>query len=153
MHRLMDNARRALRGLLRDTRGTVAIITVASIPVVAGFTGLGVDATYWYMVRLQLQTAADAGAVSGSLELVRNNPTVVVSAAKKDAVRNGADPSEVTVNRPPTSGSYAGDTTAVEVIVKRQMPLFFSSILLDDPVTIVVRSVATSTVVGQPFAS
>ena len=123
-------------------------MTFLTIPTICGVTGLAIDVGYWHMARRALQNAADAGAIGGALEIVRKNQAGVTSAAKGDASRNGADPVNVTVNNPPTSGPRAGNPDAVEVIINRPMPLFFSSVFLKDPVTIQVRAVATAKIQG-----
>ncbi len=140
----MDNAGRALRALRRDTCGAVAIITVLVMPVVVGFAGLAVDATYWYMVRLQLQTAVDAAAIGGAFELSNGNDTGVTSTAENDAARNDFDSGigTITVNVPPTSGPDVGDPWKVEVIISQPVSLFFSALFLSGPMTVQVRAVA-----------
>ena len=132
--------------------GYVTIIFALSLAMLLGFVGLAVDTGYLQYLNRQMQTAADAGAVAAGDELSRNctavwdvanrkwtfagmtctgvsgNP-LIVSAAKNDAAMNGfTDGSNgvtVTVNNPPASGFYAGQTYAVEVIVSRRTPLFF----------------------------
>ena len=69
-----------------------------------------------------------------------------MSAARNDAARNGADPTDVGVNVPPVSGPNAGDASSGEVIIEQQQPLLFSRLVMDrmnQTVTIRVRSVAS----------
>ena len=135
--------------LSRDRRGAIALITLLAFPVLAGFVGLGIDASVWYAARRDLQTAADAAAIAAAYEIT-SNPNGLTVAARNDAIRNGFDPnatgSLITVNRPPTSGANAGNTAAVEVIVQHQSNLFLSSLLFSQTVIVRARSVANTSI-------
>ena len=122
------------------------MISVMAFVAIGGLAGLAIDVGYWYMTSRSLQNAADAAAIAGVLEIIHNNPDGIVSAARNDAARNGADPNDVGVNVPPVSGPNAGDASSVEVIIETQQPLFFSRLIMDrmnETVTIRVRSVAS----------
>jgi hypothetical protein len=79
--------------------------------------------------------AADADrcrqrALAGEQELVApNTAATIAGAADQDAASNGftngINGTTVTVNSPPLSGSYQGNTKAVEVIVNQNQPTFF----------------------------
>lgn len=56
-------------GLLREQRGGIAVLAALGAPVLAGFAALAVDAGYAYMVRTELQSAADAAAPAASMRL------------------------------------------------------------------------------------
>jgi Flp pilus assembly protein TadG len=51
---------------LRDECGAVAVMVTVTLPVMVGFMTLAVDATNIYMVKDQLQNAADAAALAGT---------------------------------------------------------------------------------------
>src|SRR5690349_2506286 len=105
--------------LLRDRMGGTAVFFALAAPVALGAAGIGVETGLWYMTRRQAQTAADASAIAGALQLLRGQPTAVVTAAVADSARNGfpnTAPNAVTINTPPTSGSYAGSAQSVEAI-------------------------------------
>ncbi len=57
-------------GFLRDRRGAVAALVAATMTVLFGFAGLGVDVGIWYTLKRQSQSAADNAAISGAIELV-----------------------------------------------------------------------------------
>jgi hypothetical protein len=66
--------RRQIRKNLRqrwpsDQKGAVIVITALSLMVLLGIAGLAVDLGHLYMVRGELQRAADAGAVAGARAL------------------------------------------------------------------------------------
>ena len=139
------HARRHLRRLSRDEDGAMLIIIALMMTMLMGLLGVGIEVGSWYMTRRTLQTAADAAAIAGALEHARGNPGGIVSAAEKEAARNGVsqpDGDSVVVHSPPTSGTLAGRSDAVEAIVTRQQPPLFAAVLQSGPVTISTRAVA-----------
>lgn len=128
-----------------DRRGATAIVFVMSLPIIIGMTGLGVESGYWYFKHRELQTAADVAAIAGAVEK-RAGGTVstITSSATEEAIENGyagASGDTITVNTPPTSGSYQ-DSRSVEVILTANAPRFFSSIFDGEEVLIRTRGVA-----------
>jgi hypothetical protein len=108
--------------------------------------GLAIDVGYLQLVKTRMQTAADAAAIGGVQEIKLNGTTNAVTAAKADASANGftdnVNSVSVTVNRPPLSGYYTGDRTAVEVIIKQKVNALFLSVLGVQATTVRARSVA-----------
>jgi Flp pilus assembly protein TadG len=135
----------ALKTVLRDRSGGIAVTLALTVPILVGAAGIGVETGLWYMTRRQAQTAADTAALTGALQLLRNQPGTMVSAAIADSARNGfpnAAPNSVTINNPPQSGSYAGNTQAVEAIVGRQVNPLFTALFRSSGPTIRARAVA-----------
>ncbi len=104
--------------------GYVLIAVTIALLVLIGFAGLAIDSSNLEHVRRRMQTAADAGALSGAWELARGRTIAeIVAAAKADTSLNGftdlSNSITVTVNNPPASGFYAGDPSAVEVIINQ----------------------------------
>lgn len=131
--------------------GIVAIIAIAA---------LSVDVGYWrYQQRLE-QSAADAGAIAGAIRAYYPTtagspaPAEVISAAQTATSGNyftddnGVGVTKVTVNEPPANNTppnamatpYAAG--AVEVIVSKRQPTFFSAIFNRPYQTITARAVA-----------
>lgn len=52
-----------------NQRGTIAVLTAAGLLVLLGITGLAVDLGHLYVVKSELQRAADAGAMAGARAL------------------------------------------------------------------------------------
>jgi Flp pilus assembly protein TadG len=130
---------------LRDRTGGIAVTLALTVPILVGAAGIGVETGLWYMTRRQAQTAADTAAVTGALQLLRNQADAMASAAIADAARNGfpnAAPNSVTINNPPQSGSYAGNTHAVEAIVGRRVNPLFTALFRSTGPTIMARAVA-----------
>ncbi len=137
----------ALGRFLDNREGVIGVLIAIAMPVLLGTTALAVEAGLWYAERRSLQTAADAGAMGAALELANNRSYNVTSAATDSAARNGwsAASSSIEVNNPPLSGADAGDTNAVEVILRQTMPLLLTQMFLSEPVVIRTRAVARIT--------
>lgn len=133
-------------GVARDRSGAALVFTALMLPVLLGFLGLSTDVGLWYAAKRTAQTAADAAAIAGAYEVVRGSGSAGVRlAAEQDAARNGYDPAGgdvLTVDSPPVAGPRAGVPGAVEAVLRRTPPLFFSRLVRDEPVTVTARAVA-----------
>jgi Flp pilus assembly protein TadG len=103
--------------------------------LVLGLIGLGVETGLWYQTQHELQTAADAAALAGALELHNGNTATYVAIAKMESQRNsvqdGVNNQTVTINSPPLAPDpYAGNKTAVQAITTRKQNLLFSALFL-----------------------
>jgi hypothetical protein len=108
--------------------------------------GLALDFGYFYRDKRIMQTAADAGALAGASEVYRNKSTLIASSARAGTVSNGftdgTDNVLVTVNNPPASGYYTGNSQFVEVILSQDVPANFIRIFGVNSVNIGARAVA-----------
>jgi hypothetical protein len=144
----------ALRRVRRDEGGATAVITAICLTMLVGFVGLGTEVGMWYAERRAMQTAADAAALGAGFDMFKNgkNSNTTVAAGEADAARNGftngVNNVTVTINKPPTLGSYAGKSNAVEAILTKQRATLFSSLFTAQSVNIEVRSVATTKFIG-----
>jgi Flp pilus assembly protein TadG len=50
--------------------GVVAVVTAMVLPLLLGFTSLGVEVGHWYLVQRQMQGAADAAAISAAAQYI-----------------------------------------------------------------------------------
>jgi hypothetical protein len=123
------------------------------IPLI-GISAMAIDVGYLRYLQTIEQTAADSAAVAGATEL--NYPAAAdwSSAAKADAAANGfTDDGGVTTSvtpiNPPTSGTYAGNASAVQVTVSKKQPFFFAQVLKMTSQWITVQSVAIVTTVNR----
>jgi len=115
-----------------SSRGQVLPLVALYATVLFGAAALAIDVGYLrYMQRIQ-QSATDSAAVAATSELIYASGTTVTTAAKQDAGSNGFTDDGtnviVTVNNPPTSGAYSGNTNAVEVLIRKKDPLFFAGV-------------------------
>jgi len=122
------------RRMLRDTTaGTTTFVALAG-PIVVGALGVGVDTSAWYIEKRKIQQQADAAALGGArIKGLGQTNTTAQAVATRDAERNGyaaGGTTTLTFNSPPTSGTYVGKSTAVEVKITKQLPSLFSSFLL-----------------------
>lgn len=133
-----------LRRLALNTSGNIALLFAFSMPLVVGAGGFGVETTYLYYKRSQLQAAADAAAHAGATELRSSGrATEVEPVARTVAVDNGftAPEGQVEVNAPPSSGAYR-TRDAVEVILTERQQRFFTAFFSSEPIFFRARAVA-----------
>ncbi len=140
--------------LRSSRRGSILVVGTLSISVLLGFMGLALDASYLYYHKRRMQTAADAGAIAGALELLRgavgtsSGASRVTAAAKNDTALNGFTDVQggvtVTVNNPPLSGPSAGNNAFVEVIISQAQGTWFMRALGTNSATVTARAVANS---------
>jgi hypothetical protein len=133
----------------RQERGFVLVTATLMILVLLGFLGLALDVGYIEFTKRRIQTAADAAAIGGATQLrVDNSTDNVTSSGKHDSdlngFKDGTNGVTVTLNTPPSSGSYTGDSGAVEAIVKRSQSTYFAGLFNLSTVTIAARAVARS---------
>jgi Flp pilus assembly protein TadG len=132
--------------LLRDSRGGTALLVGFSVPVIIGALGFGLDTGMWYLEKRKLQQVSDTASLAAVRTMTGGGTAAQAQAAAlNDAVRNGyvaGATTTFTVNSPPTSGAYAGNPNAVEVVATKKLPLFFSGYFLASASNISARSVA-----------
>ncbi len=151
----------APRRLLRETSGATAILFALSLPVIAGFAGLGVEIGFWYSQKRLLQSASDAAAMAAGHELLKyllnsNASYDMTGAAQRDVVSNGitlvsatggaaatgsiSQPATLVITTPTPPANSAGDT--VSVLTQPQNTLISKLFLDASFVNVQVRSVA-----------
>jgi hypothetical protein len=145
-HRFLGNMR-ALRRLVRDRSGNVAILAALMFPVIIGGMGLGVEVGFWHYNQRKLQHAADVAAyAAGVRKKAGDSKQALEKVAAHVASESGVDAvaGVVTVNTPPTSGSHAGNSKAVEVILDETVPRAFTSLFLADDLKLSGRAVVVA---------
>ena len=126
-------ARMTWRRLWRDESGSVMSFLVV-VPVLMGAVAVGVETGELYRTKRQMQSAADAAALAGSIDrLAAKNNTTITTTARYEAQRNGfqdgVNSVSVTVNAPPTSGPNVSTPGAVEVVITKSQRLSFGAAL------------------------
>ena len=149
--RALRSARLTCQRLLKDERGAVLAFFVA-IPVVAGTVAVGVETGQLYRTKRQMQGAADAAALAGTVDKMNGGTGFIATAlyeAQRNGFQNGVNGVTVTAVSPPTSGAYAGNSSAVEVsIIKNNNKYSLAAVLsstLGNAFSMSSRSVAAST--------
>jgi hypothetical protein len=133
------------RSILHGQRGQALILTAAMLPLLIGVTGLAVDVGMLYHHKRRMQTAADAAAMAGGSEMMRNRFTQIVPSGRAGSTTNGfAHGGNTTVNvyHPPITGFYVGNVRYVEVQITQPSPTYFMQVFGWDEVSIVARAVA-----------
>ncbi len=124
-------------------RGQVMVLICVSIVAMMGMIGVVADFSFMQHQRNMMQTAADSAAMAGSEELAYGDQ---VTAGKADAASNGYTDGTgsvtVTMNNPPSTGPYAGNSGYVEAIVSKPESTFFLRVLGVSTMTVSARAVA-----------
>ncbi len=115
----------------RDS-GQSFVMTAICLSVLVGFVGLAADVGYMFHQRRRMQTAADSAAVAGALQVYRgasDYQTAGWADATTNGFANGVGGVVVTVNNPPQTGFYAGNTRFVEASVSQSEATMFMGVL------------------------
>jgi hypothetical protein len=122
------------------------VLLALSITGLFAFAGLAVDASLFWTIKRHMQTATDAAAIAAATAL-RNGQNFTAAGADLSSFNGftaGQNGVTVTINNPPASGAYAGDTAYVEAIVRQSQPTYFMRLLGYSSVNISSRAVAAA---------
>ncbi|MBI2887250.1 MAG: hypothetical protein HYY02_08570 [Chloroflexi bacterium] len=131
-------AHQPLGAAVSKETGQVLTLVALFMTCLLVMLGLAIDLGFLYYFRRHAQTAADAAARAAVLHLypATRDETLARQAALDYAATNGFDnngtENTVTVNIPPLSGPYAGNTNFAEVLVTRSFTTVFLSIVSRD---------------------
>ena len=121
---------------LINVQGRVMLVNfVLVLTVLIGVCGLAIDVGMLELKKVQLQNAADAAVLSAVYQYEDGDPnwkTGGMADAGLNGFTNGASGVTVVINNPPTSGSFAGNSSAVQATVTQQVATSFiaSSLML-----------------------
>lgn len=112
---------------MRRRNGHALTILAIVLPVLVGITGLVLDTAVLMADRRNLQHVADAAATAAAMTIYQGGTVAEAAAQAKTCVQadNNLPSATVTLNSPPTSGLYAGNSSFVEVVVKRAAQTYF----------------------------
>lgn len=137
----------------RSTRGSVAVQVAILAVVLLGMVSLGVEITGVLLHHRQMQSAADAGAMAGAGALAAGNSGAVTDEARgvvaADGFVTGVDNAVVTVNNPPVDGAWAGDASAVQVVIEHPRELILLRLFRSGTVPMTVQAVALTQNAGR----
>lgn len=130
------------RSFGKNEKGNVLILMGLTMPLLVGLVGLGTDTIQWTLMKQQLQRSADSAALNGAYATAQSKN--VSSNANRDLVRtlDGFPGVSITIENAPTSGSFAGNSRAVRVVLGYSEALPFSSLFLKNPPLINVEATA-----------
>lgn len=111
-------------------RGAMLVFVAIAMVTLLGFLAMTLDVGSGNRQRRIEQTAADAAALGGAVEIYKQSTdgNVIRAAAKNVALRNGFPADDVTVTYPPASGPYAGNNQYVDVVVNKNIQTIFGSL-------------------------
>jgi hypothetical protein len=141
------------RDLAADCNGAAAVMLALALSTVLGLAGLGTEVAAWYTAKQTMQGATDAAAFTAVTAKsagasAAQFTTEARSIASNYGYANGTAGVTVTVNNPPLSGSYAGNSSAVEVIISQPQTPLISGVIMSSGPTIKARSVAAAVTTG-----
>ena len=137
----------------RDERGQTIILIALSLPLLLGFIGIATDVGALFKDKRTLQTAADAAAIAGALNLPPGSTSITTAAqnaattaATANGFTNGSNGVIVNVNTPPTwpPSNYNGQNGYVEVTITKPESTIFLGLFGYPSVTVLARAVATT---------
>lgn len=129
--------------LRKCEKGNIALATAMIMPLLVGAAGFGVETAYWFSQDSELQQASDKAVYTAAIEKrAGSTSTKILSAAVVTATENGYTPGTLAINYPPTTGAYVGNAQAIEAVLTREVPRFFTSIFIKTPITDRTRAVA-----------
>ncbi len=133
--------------------GAVAPLTAILLTVILGFAGLGVEVGLWQLERRTLQGAADAAASSAANAMLTGQDpgTQARAVAGSFGYQDGVDGVVIAVNVPPTSGSKAGISQAVEVVIHKPRAPLLTAMFIEGPIDLGARAVASMQSTGGDF--
>lgn len=132
-----------LKKIVKREQGNVLILYGLAMPVLVGLAGIGTDTVQWTLMKQQLQRSADSAALNGAY--AKAQAADVSANANWDLAKtlDGFTGVGITIENAPTSGSYAGNTRAIRVILTYSKALPFSSMFLSSPPVITVEATAS----------
>lgn len=114
-------------GRHRNPSGKALVLFVIALPAILGILGLVYDAGFLLAGARNLQQVADAAAMASAMELHlgKSESAAVARASEYVSTRNGLASAGVTLNHPPQTGPYAGNSRFVEVLLTHPFDTWF----------------------------
>ena len=145
------------KGFAKENKGATAVMFSVLTSVLMGSIAFGVDGATWYQTDRKLQTGADMAAMAAAADVALQAAAgyqgdTAEAVAEATLTRSGIDVATVTVievNRPPSTGAYAGNSNAVEVILSQDVPIFFAGLFVEGVPQAQARAVALSGADGE----
>ncbi len=114
----------AWKRILKENRGSIAVVAAAAVIGITGIAALAVDVGALYLNRFEAANAADAAALAGAQELPGRPEEALAVAGNYASMNKRADAAAKDTIDPVLSKN----NTAITVTVTRNVPLFFAKI-------------------------
>ena len=128
-------------GLIKDRAGSLATMTALLMPVMIGAAGLASDTVQWTLMRRAMQRQADSAALAGAFALSQSR-TVTDTVTTDMAKNSNFQLTSTVIENAPSSGPYAGNTSAVRVRLAGTARLPFTGFFMKSGVTVSVEATA-----------
>jgi hypothetical protein len=128
----------------KSERGQALVLIVFAMVGLIGLTALTIDGGLAYADRRNAQNAADTAALAAARALIRGEAWQTAGTAL--AAANGYDGNGTTnvveVVNPPVSGTYAGNSEYIQVMITSNLDTFFAPVIGVEQITNSVDAVA-----------
>jgi hypothetical protein len=114
----------ALRRLIGDRRGNVAIVAAMALPAMMGSFGVGTEVASWYASQHAMQNAADSAALAAASNASANYATEAKAVAAQYGFTDGQNGVSVTASNAATCP--AGGSTCYSVTISKAQPLLLA---------------------------
>ena len=118
---------RCARSFSADSRGSISILMVMSLTVLIGAAALGVEVSAWFMMRHNLQNAADTAAIAASMNGRSNYDTEAKAVTALYGLVDGTD--GVTVTPSNTAACPTGGANCYSVTITQAALLFLAPVI------------------------
>jgi Flp pilus assembly protein TadG len=133
---------------LAEMDGGVLVYSALGISLFLGCAGLAVDVSIWHAHSRQVQTITDAATLAYAQEFKRSKTdTDAEQQSRLHAANHGFDESDgdiIVFNKPPASGDFTSTADAIEVIIRRPVPVLLASLVFDENPRVTQRAVAAA---------
>src|SRR6266568_1884290 len=104
--------------LVRSKRGNISLLAALIIPFLVGIMGLSIDVSYWSVVRMQMQRAADVASLAGAARYASTYSTTSALSTAANVLELNGFPSgtrggDGTTTLTDTYGNYVGTISFV----------------------------------------
>src|SRR5258708_32073990 len=113
--------------VMRERRGTVAIMFAFLTPVLMGSLALGFETSNWYVTKRNEQNAADAAAIAAATNGSANYAAEAKAVTANYGFADGVDNVTVTASNSATCPS--GGNTCYSVTITKTVPLYLSRVV------------------------
>jgi hypothetical protein len=115
------------------------------MPLLVGAAGFAVDTANWTYWRRQLQREADSAAIAGAYAKLQGGDAITAATSDLNRTNTLTLSAPAAIQSAPTTGTYAGNSTAVRVALSTQRRLPFSGSFMSS--VPVISAAATAAVI------
>lgn len=125
-------------------KGQALIVITFAAVVLFAFAGLAIDGGRKFSEQRHAQNAADTSVMTAVLAVCRGRDAAAagLAMANTNGFNNNGTSNWVTVSTPPASGTYAGQSGYVEVIVQSHVQPTFGRVVYNGPLKVYARAIA-----------